>query len=763
MARMRQCSWLTVFLVAFAASQTIDKLPNGVEFQINATSSLYISITAAPADWVRVSLYTGKPSDTAPIAAPYISTAASQATSIMSDPTNAGVATAKNRLTVDLSQGGSNWTLADQDGSVISIQSDILAQRMPDGELRLSLGRAGNIYGSGIPSGSDSNQPTPLKADSGSVNATSHKAEAPTFWDDRGFRAFAVPVDLVASDQVDSQSLGWSVDGTTLHLTANAARLDVYLTVAVTAQSSVAQLWQLTAPPSLLPSYAFGFQVSSEAWVTADTIAKVIEQTRAGVSGLDAVIMDYHWFADTDDSAVSLNGSADRQDFAFSKDFFRTPATDRLAEWHQEHVHVGGMRWSRLTNNVSLSIAREQGCVVPETRSWNLTKPSCQQLLSSNLSEVVANGIDMFWNDDLDENASNYLETNQWASAQGKILGPNVRVYGWTRSYVPGLQAMGYASTGDEVDSSWTGLQQAVSMMLHAQLVGQPYMAPMMGGASKIQDTTLLVRSYQAAALMPIMRMHLPPSDPDRLPFALADSSIRAAVDSAIQLRYWLLPFLYSHHRRFIGNPSASRPLITPMISICLPADTQACPDRIDQWLLAGSLLVAPSLTSSSDVNVLLPSFQPMWYYFNSTIHFNQTRSQSFDVDLDQVPMFAAIGSIIPVGCSLATHANEPSVDPLLVHVYTGIDGNLSFQLDDGVSVNGNVVTVDFEWVESRQALTWSTKGSLQEPLYPLIQAVAFFPDLSQPLYSNVRTFTGDGYFSFQQLYSQARYGHDNV
>jgi alpha-glucosidase (family GH31 glycosyl hydrolase) len=671
------------------------------------------------------------------------------------------VATKTNVLAVDLSQGSSNWTLSNADSSQVVLLSDILADITPDGSLRLLLGRAGNVYGSSIPSGTDVKAPTPLTSSSGSTTASSHSTQTPTFWDDRGFRVFSVPVDLVAASQVDTQPVSWSVDGTTLAITTVASRLDVYFTVASNVQNGVASLWELTSPPSLLPSWAFGLQVSSETWASADALDEVITQARSGYSGLDTVIMDYHWFASTDDSEVGINGSSDRQDFDFDKVYFRTPAADRLADWHGKNVRVGGMRWPRLTNNASLDTARVQGCVVADSRTWNLTKNSCQQLLSTDLNAVVTKGLDLFWNDQLDVNASNYLETNQWASAQGTTLGSKVRVYGWTRSYVPGLQSLGYATIGDEVDSTWTGLQQAVSMMLHAQLVGQSFAAPMMGGSSAIQDPALLVRSYQSAALMPIMRMHLPASDPNRLPFAIADSSVRAAVDRAVQLRYWLLPFIYSHHRRFINDPNNVRPLITPMASVCLPEDGKACMQCLNQWLVADSLLAAPVLESGSTIEVMFPSFQPLWYYFNTTNSFNNTRTQSLDIDLDQVPMFAAVGAIIPVGCSVATHANEPSLDPLLVHVYTGVDGALMFELDDGLSVGGAVLRTNFTWDDDRQGLSWDVVGTLETPLYALIQAVAFFPDLAEPLYSNVRTFTGSGFFSFQQLYKQARFGSD--
>jgi alpha-D-xyloside xylohydrolase len=75
---------------------------------------------------------------------------------------------------------------------------------------------------------------------------------------------------------------------------------------------------------------------------------------------------------------------------------------------------------------------------------------------------------------------------------------------------------------------------------------------------------------------------------------------------------------------------------------------------------------------------------------------------------LDQIPLFARAGSIVPLG-PIVQFAGEKPADPLELRVYRGADGAFTLYEDEGDSYRyecGVHATIPISWNEEKQTLT---------------------------------------------------------
>ena len=99
---------------------------------------------------------------------------------------------------------------------------------------------------------------------------------------------------------------------------------------------------------------------------------------------------------------------------------------------------------------------------------------------------------------------------------------------------------------------------------------------------------------YQLSAMLPLMRVHSRVQNPPHWPW-LYGPAAEEAMRTALQLRYRLLPFVYSlaHHAHTHGVPVV-RPLVYDF-----PGDARVS-TLADEFTLGGSLLAAPVLVQGA-------------------------------------------------------------------------------------------------------------------------------------------------------------------
>lgn len=628
----------------------------------------------------------------------------------------------------------------------------------------------------------------------------------------QGFSLFAVPENVISLGSPTHLPLAWAKnDLQTLWTTTDNCRTDYYLAPALTLADDQHFLWTLTGPPARLPDYALGLLASHSGWNDSASMAALAASMRTVNVPVDAIVADYEWFTPETDQGLNASGSPAFADFNFSQAVFPEPATDIAVLHEQANVRFGGLRWPRLGNSDVLEDAASKDCLLEEPpalapRLLNLTAQTCRDWYADHLAAYATAGVDFFWNVDGTTSYLTYLLLAQAEAEAGERLshrlaraklpdhlpasvshqqqgpvqatpntavaaGAGSRPFGLARSHVPGTQAYGMAVTSGQLTSSWQMLARSTTHMLRYALAGSPYYAGQVGGSNGDLDETLLVRWYQAAVFFPIMRVHTPRTGASRFPSSFTGVTLQR-LRAAVQLRYRLLPLFRSLARDLAdagrslpaGGP-VSRPATTsryvtaraaeekglppvrPML-MAFPSDKRFATEA-SQWMLGDDLFVAPQITSALSRDIAVPAGR--WFSFNTSYVTEGPAQLTVSPQLDEIYLFARVGSIIPIGQPVLATGAAPGA-PLLIHIYCGANASFVLTEDDGTSMaagSADARTTTFVWDDDDQALLWNVSGSYSgDNAYALVQAVAFFEDTS-PMYSQIRDIGSGGYFSF--------------
>jgi len=239
-----------------------------------------------------------------------------------------------------------------------------------------------------------------------------------------------------------------------------------------------------------------------------------------------------------------------------------------------------------------------------------------------------------------------------------------------------------------------------------------------MGG---VEDRELYVRWVQFGVFSPIFRLHSTKNVfHDRRPWGW-DAEVFHLTRDAMQLRHALIPYLYSMAWR---NHTHGLPLVTPTYYSHPEAD-DAYLCRQQYWF--GSELLAAPFTAPADSDTRL-SRQPVWlppgewFNFFTGEHFTGERWLEMYGGLDEIPVFAKAGAIIPLGPRVGWGGVE-NPDTLVVHLFPGADGHFDLYEDDGE-------TTDYQ--RGRYAVTNMTQywreGELRFTISPVTGETALVP-----------------------------------
>ena len=229
------------------------------------------------------------------------------------------------------------------------------------------------------------------------------------------------------------------------------------------------------------------------------------------------------------------------------------------------------------------------------------------------------------------------------------------------------------------------------------------------GGFCEAATGELLARWYQAAALTPFFRNHNATGNPDQYPWSFG-VEIEEICRESIQLRYRLLPYLYSV---FVEASLTGAPVMRPMVWH-YAADTQVR-ELNDQFLLGDSLLVAPVLEEGATTRkLIIPNGE--WREWLGGIAFCEGQHE-VSVTLKDLPIFVRGGSVIPMwpiapGSTMGYH---PEVIELLIAIPSEDGETDSFLVeDDGETfdfANGGRITSRFKVTRSGSSLRVVTQS----------------------------------------------------
>jgi alpha-glucosidase len=261
------------------------------------------------------------------------------------------------------------------------------------------------------------------------------------------------------------------------------------------------------------------------------------------------------------------------------------------------------------------------------------------------------------------------------ATLQGlQTYRPNKRQLNITRAGYAGTQKYASSWTGDN-KSTWDDLRVSIPMNLNLAMSGQNLTGPDIGGFALDTEPELLLRWYQACVLFPFYRNHSAVDSIRQEPW-LFGKGIEQHIRAAIELRYQLLPYLYTATAEC---HKTGKPIMRPVFTA---EPTNASLYNVDDCYMIGTqLLVAPVLQKHTlRRNVYLPV--GTWYaYDDPKTPISGGQTITVEAGLGVIPIFVKAGTVLP-HWKIRQHQDEV-ITEVTFKVYPG-DGVTTLYEDEG-------------------------------------------------------------------------------
>jgi alpha-D-xyloside xylohydrolase len=302
-------------------------------------------------------------------------------------------------------------------------------------------------------------------------------------------------------------------------------------------------------------------------------------------------------------------------------------------------------------------------------------------------------------------------------------LSKDKRIFILTRSAFAGQQRYGANTWSGDVTASWDALRNQISAGLNFSLCAIPHWNCDLGGffLSKFRNPLvnpdyreLHARWIQFGTFIPMMRSHGEGSPREIYQFGSKGTKIYDSDDKYINLRYSLLPYIYSTSWDVTANQSTfMRALVMDF------ASDKAALDINDEFMFGKSLLVCPvtramynkdgkeDFSTIKSKEVYLPKGCD-WVDFWTGEKQNGGKKINKETPLDIIPFYVKAGSILPFGPKVQ-YATEKKWDNLEIRVYEGANGVFTLYEDENDNYNyenGAYSTIVFSWDNAKKALT---------------------------------------------------------
>ncbi len=495
---------------------------------------------------------------------------------------------------------------------------------------------------------------------------------------------------------------------------ANGGEMNYYFIFGPELTSVTKQYLNLTGKPELPPLWSLGFHQCKWSYYPDNKVREIAKEFRKREIPCDAIYLDIDYMDEF-------------RCFTWNNDFFPTPAklikdlkedgfdtvvmidpgikVDTNYWVHQEGIK--GNHFCRRDDGMLM-----KGPVWPsECHFPDFTNPKTRDWWSTLYKELVQDiGVSGFWND-MNEpaifkinyktfpdsvrhnydghNCSHKKAHNIYgmqmsrASLDGvKALRPEKRPFLLTRATFSGGQRYAALWTGDNL-ATWEHLHIANIQSQRMSISGFSFVGSDIGGFAENPTGELFVRWLQLGVFHPLMRVHTmgnhldggAPIDPievakmeasgevqDQEPWSFGDEFTPLA-KRAIELRYQLLPYLYTAFRQYVED---GEPVLKPL-SFYDQKDRFAT-EFEEAFIFGNQILVCP--VSSPDTRakqVYLPKND--WYEYWTNELYEGQQEVNVAAPLDKIPFFIQAGTILPIA-PVMQFTNERPIDIMTLNVY---------------------------------------------------------------------------------------------
>jgi len=268
------------------------------------------------------------------------------------------------------------------------------------------------------------------------------------------------------------------------------------------------------------------------------------------------------------------------------------------------------------------------------------------------------------------------------SAAQGlEAIDADKRFLLFSRASYVGMHRYGGIWMGDN-DSWWEHIELSMKLLPAINMCGFMYTGPDTGGFQSDASSELLIRWMQFSIFAPLLRNHAALSSRNQEPFAFEEATTET-LKNIIELRYGLIPYLYSSYMKAVGERSVYA------ANLIMAYDDERTREIEDQLLIGESLMIAPIYKQNRTGRlVYLPEDMLLWNANGAVVDSLKVMPAGdhfVPITLAEVPLFIRPDSgIILGGVAETVEQMDATQLTFLGYMKTGIEE--SYYDDDGVT-----------------------------------------------------------------------------
>ncbi|PTX91571.1 TIM-barrel domain-containing protein [Opitutus sp. ER46] len=415
--------------------------------------------------------------------------------------------------------------------------------------------------------------------------------------------------------------------GATLWAESAPAGVDYYFVSGATMDDVIAGYRRLTGAAPMFPRQAYGLFMSKERYKTQARLLEVVRSFRQDRFPLDFIVQDWqYWGGDKDGTWSGMIWDHER---------FPDPAGLTKTLHEELHVKLMNSIWPSVGNDTALARELDQHglrfaplhWISQRARIYDAFSAEGRAIYFKHIKQGLLDvGVDALWMDGtevevggachdpaeverdikgLGVNAlgdfTRYLNPYTLVTTQGTYEGQRAsgdrRVFTLTRSAWAGQQRYAAVPWSGDTTASWETLRAQIAGGVNVAMAGLPYWSQDTGGffvnypgkEKNPEYQELYARWNQFGAFNPIYRIH--GTSIEREPYLFRESApeLYASLRRAAELRYALLPYIYS----LAWQTTARGYTLMRGLPMDFP-DDPAVRHRDDAFMFGPALLVHP-------------------------------------------------------------------------------------------------------------------------------------------------------------------------
>ena len=526
--------------------------------------------------------------------------------------------------------------------------------------------------------------------------------------------------------------------------------MDYYFMYGGNADGVIAQIRDLTGQAPMYPLWTFGFWQSRERYKSQQETMEVVDKYRELGIPLDGIIQDWQYWG-PNSNWNSMN---------FDNPEFPDPQK-MIGHVKKKNAKIMISIWASFGPDTNPYKDLEKINALFNFKTWpadggvkayDAYNEKARDIYWEHLNKgLFSKGIDAWWTDstepdhldvqerdfDIPTAMGTYrsvvnafpLMSNKGVYEHQRAVTSDKRVYLLTRCAFAGQQRYAANTWSGDVMCNWETFRKQIPTGLNFSLSGIPYWNtdiggffnwPYHGGAENKAYHELYTRWFQYGTFLPMQRSHGSGVKKEIYNLGKKGDWVYDSEEKYINLRYALLPYLYSTGWQVTDNAGSFLRALFMDFNEDKKVHTIS-----NQYMFGKAFLVTPvtrnmyvfsdkeqwkdpyeDFSKTGTQDVYLPK-GTKWFDFWTGEALNGGQLVTKEVPIDIIPLYVRAGSIVPFGPKVQ-YSTEKKWNNLEIRIYPGADGEFVLYEDENDNYNyekGAYSIIKFTWDDAKRTL----------------------------------------------------------